>query len=198
MRRYRHLARRRLRLCVDAFSMKREWSELRDFRRSTRGSSTIEFVIWFPLYLTLFLMSFELTYFGFRTVLLDRAIDLQVRGLRLGTVRPSEVDDLKKTICEKGLIFDDCEKSLTIEMRRIDQVAWSMPTVSRVCVDRNDDFKPPEDVEYGPGGAGDLLLLRACLVADPFFQTTPWILGLPLDPSGGVAISATTTFVNEP
>lgn len=173
-------------------------SILRRFRRSTKGSSTIEFVFWFPLYMTLFLTSFELTFYGFRSVFLERAVDLQIRGMRLGTGRPGSVAELKKEICKKAWLFKNCELELALDVRRVDPINWDLPTGPLPCVDRSDAYKPPEDVEYGPGGAGDLLLIRACVVTDPFFSTTPFVMGLPRDPSGGVALAAVSTYVNEP
>ncbi|MCK0143456.1 TadE family protein [Aliiroseovarius sp. F20344] len=173
-------------------------SKMRRFIMSADGSTTIEFVIWFPLYMTLFLTSFELTYYGFRSVFLERAVDMQVRELRLGQ-RPADLDELKEEICEKTLIvFGDCERELTVDIRDISTSTWNVPEGPLPCVDRADDFKEPEDVEFGPGGAGDFLLLRACFVTDPLFSTTPWILGLPRDASGGIALVAVTTYVNEP
>lgn len=154
--------------------------------------------MWFPFYLLLFLTSFELTYYGFRSVFLERAVDMQVRGLRLGQ-RPPTLVALKKEICDKILIsFGDCEKELTVDIRPISTTTWDVPKGPLPCVDRADSYKQPEDVVFGPGGAGDLLLLRACFVTDPLFATTPFVMGLPRDKSGGVALVAVTTYVNEP
>ncbi|MCK8462523.1 pilus assembly protein [Aliiroseovarius sp. S1339] len=166
--------------------------------RATDGSSTIEFVIWFPLFMTLFLTSFELTFYGMRSVLLERAVDLNVRGMRLGTKRPDNIQELKENICEETMLFSDCERELTVDVRRINTLSWNLPTGPIPCVDRADDFKPPENIVYGPGGGGDLLLIRACMVSNPFFSTTPFVMGLPRDVSGGVSLVAVSTYVNEP
>ena len=168
------------------------------FLRTTDGSSTIEFVIWFPLFITLFLTSFELTYYGMRSVLLERAVDLNVRGMRLGTKRPDNLAELKKNICNETLLFSDCERELTVDVRLINSLSWNLPTGPLPCVDRGDDYKQPDDVVYGPGGGGDLLLIRACMVSNPFFASTPFVMGLPRDETGGVALVAVSTYVNEP
>jgi hypothetical protein len=42
------------------------------------------------------------------------------------------------------------------------------------------------------------MLVRACTVLDPFFGTTPYVMELPLDHTGGYIVAAASTFVNEP
>lgn len=146
----------------------------------------------------LFLTSFELTFYGFRSVFLERAVDMQVRELRLGQ-RPAGLVALKKEICEKILVsFGNCEKELTVDIRPIDTATWNVPRGPLPCVDRADGYKEPDDVTFGPGGAGDLLLIRACFLTDPLFATTPYVMGLPRDKSGGIALVAVSTYVNEP
>ncbi|WP_371171036.1 TadE/TadG family type IV pilus assembly protein [Aliiroseovarius sp. 2305UL8-7] len=174
------------------------WQRCLRLWRSNDGSSTIEFVIWFPLFMTLFFTSFELTFYGMRSVLLERAVEMNVRGMRLGTKRPDNITELKENICNDTLLFKDCMKELTVDVRLVDTVSWNLPTGPLPCVDRGDDYKEPDDVVYGPGGGGDLLIIRACMVTDPFFATTPLVMGLPRDESGGVAVVAVSTYVNEP
>lgn len=164
--------------------------------RASDGSSTVEFVIWFPLFMTLFLTSFELSFYGMRSMMLERALDLNVRDLRLGISRPANLADLKKAICQDTILFRNCEEEISVDLRLVDQGSWSLPTGPIPCVDRAQNIKPL--TSYSPGGGGDLMLVRACLVRDPFFATTPYVMGLPRDPSGGVSIVAVSTFVNEP
>jgi hypothetical protein len=35
-------------------------------------------------------------------------------------------------------------------------------------------------------------------VLDPFFAATPYVMEMPLDPSGGYVVTAASVFVNEP
>ncbi|WP_289041498.1 TadE/TadG family type IV pilus assembly protein [uncultured Aliiroseovarius sp.] len=166
--------------------------------RARDGNATIEFVMWFPLFLTLFLTSFELSIYGMRSMMLERAVDLNVRGMRLGNKRPNTVDEFKLNVCNETILLGDCLREISVDVRRIDTTSWALPTDAIGCVDRTQDYKDPENVEYGPGGSGDLLLIRVCVNKSPFFGTTPWVMGLPRDPSGGVSIVALSTYVNEP
>lgn len=164
--------------------------------RASDGSSTVEFVIWFPLFMTLFLTSFELSFYGMRSMMLERALDMTVRDLRLGISRPANIEDFKEKVCEKTLLFRNCKDEISLDLRLVDQLSWNLPQGPIPCVDRANDLKPA--TSYAPGGGGDLLLVRACLIRDPFFGTTPYVMGLPRDESGGVSIVAVSTYVNEP
>lgn len=163
---------------------------------STDGSSTIEFVLWFPFFMMLFFTSFELSYYGLRSVSLERALDLNVREMRLGISRPDNLDEFKQNVCDEVMLFRNCMDEISIDLRIIDDAGWALPGGVIPCVDRAEDIKPL--TTYAPGGSGDLVLVRVCVVKDPFFGTTPWVMGLPRDPSGGIAIAAVSTYVNEP
>lgn len=160
------------------------------------GNATIEFVILFPAVLTLFLSSFEVGYFLVRTVLLDRAVDLNVRALRLGTMSPPTQAELKRRICNDALILPNCMESLSVELTPISTETWTFPANQIACVDRDEEIQVP--TTHNQGLANDLMIVRACVVLDPFFTTTPLVMDMPLDASGGYRISAVSTFVNEP
>lgn len=173
------------------------------------GNATIEFVILFPMIMFIFLSSFEVSIYLTRAVLLDRALDLNVRLLRLGslTVEGWNPDDgqptseqyqteFKKRVCEDALIFKDCPNAISIELTRVSTDTWDLPQGRMVCVDRSEEVQPA--VEFSLSGQNDLMLVRACTVLDPFFGTTPYVMELPLDHTGGYIVAAASTFVNEP
>jgi len=160
------------------------------------GSATIEFVILFPAIMTLFFSAFEVGIYLTRSVMLDRAVDLNVRLLRLGTLEPATQDELKKRICDDALIFKGCPNSILVELREISTENWDMPDTGIACVDRDEDIQPA--VEFNFGRRNEVMLVRACAVLDPFFGTTPFVMDLPQDASGAHMITAMSTFVNEP
>lgn len=162
------------------------------------GTATVEFVIIFPAIMTIFLSSFEVSIYLTRAVLLDRALDLNVRLLRLGALEPATSDELKRRVCNDALIFADCPGAMMIELTTVPTDTWSLPNTQLTCVDRDAEEDMQPAVTYNPGTVNDLMLVRACTVFDPFFGTTPLVMQLPLDPSGGYAVAAASTFVNEP
>lgn len=169
---------------------------LRRWFRREDGTATIEFVILFPMIMTLFLSAFEVGFFLVRAVLLDRAVDISVRSLRLGTLSPMTSDELKRQICNNALIFPDCMNAMMVELAPISTTAWNFPANQITCVQRDEAIQPV--VDFLPGGQNEIMIVRACAILDPFFGTTPMVMDMPLDVSGGYAIAAASTFVNEP
>ncbi len=165
------------------------------------GSATVEFVILFPAIMTLFLSSFEISIYLMRSTLLDRALDVNVRALRLGELAPgasneAKQDELKRRVCQAALFFNDCPNAITIEVTPVSTIAWDLPSSKTACVDRA--APTPPSVGFSLGTENNLMLVRACAVLDPFFGTTPLIMDLPVDATGGYAVTAASIFVNEP
>lgn len=160
------------------------------------GSATIEFVILFPAILTVFFSAFEVSIYLTRSVLLDRALDLNVRLLRLGTLEPATQAELQRRVCNDALIFKDCPNAIAIELTEVPTTTWALPQGTVSCVERGADVQPA--VGFNLGMRNEVMLVRACAVLDPFFGTTPLVMDLPLDASGGYAVVAASTFVNEP
>jgi Flp pilus assembly protein TadG len=171
----------------------------RGFKRAAGredGSATIEFVILFPAIMTIFFSSFEVAIWLTREVLLDRALDLNVRALRLGTLEPATQEELQRRVCNDALIFANCPTSIRIELTRVSTTNWQLPTTNITCVNRDEEIQPA--VEFDLGTINDLMVVRACAVLDPIFPSTPLVMDLPLDPTGGYIVAAVSTFVNEP
>lgn len=163
------------------------------------GSSTVEFVMWFPVFMTLFLTSFELSFYGMRVFMLDRAVDQTVRDLRLGVSRPQNTAEFKTAVCDRVLLKGDCVADTSVQLMRVNAGTWNFPTGQVPCVDRVQPLTPKqEDANYSTGGGGDLMLLLVCQKKRPFFGSTPYVMGIPEDEHGEIALAAITTFVNEP
>ncbi len=164
--------------------------------RREDGSATIEFVLLFPMIMFLFFSSIEIGVFLMRSVLLDRAVDINVRALRLGTLNPATSSELRQRICDDALVFDDCASSMTIELVPISTTTWNFPEDQITCVNRDSDIEPVVDFTFGT--QNEIMLVRACIITNPFFATTPFVMDMPLDATGGYAIAAASVFVNEP
>lgn len=169
---------------------------LATLRRNESGSSTIEFVIIFPAIMSLFMMSIEIGVMMTRGLMLDRAIDITMRDLRLGNMSPMTHDELKKEICENSLIIPDCLNSLSVELRPIEATTWNPLANVPKCYDKSEDIKPV--LEFTAGSGNELMLVSACATFVPFFPTTGLAATMKLQNSGEYAMIATSAFVNEP
>lgn len=163
------------------------------------GSSTAQFAVMLPAVLFVFFAVFEGGMFMVRYVMLDRALDMTVRELRLGIFVNPSFAKLKQEICRKTVIFPDCMTDMKLELTRIDPVAWNFPTLPLKCVDRSEPIDPsviPPDPNLGV--ENDIMLIRACITMPAMFPTTGIGLGLPKDSGGRYAVSSLSAYSNEP
>lgn len=164
------------------------------------GTATIEFVLFFPLFMTVFMSAFESGLLMTRQVMLERAMDLSIRNLRLGLwddpANPPTAEMLKQEICAWATVIPDCMDSLMMELRPVSTATWTPLDPNITCVERDEVLQPV--VEFNVGVENEMMLVRACAVFDPIFRSSAWGLNLPLDPSGGYQLAATSAFVNEP
>jgi hypothetical protein len=63
-------------------------------------------------------------------------------------------------------------------------------------VNREDDIEPV--VTFNTGGSQQLMLVRACMLVEPFFPSTGIALQLPTDSDGGYGLISMSAFANEP
>lgn len=165
-------------------------------RRRQNGNATIEFVILFPVFMTLFVSSFELGILMTRQVMLERAVDLTVRDLRLGKWPTITADILKTSICEDAEIIPDCDNVLMLEMLPVQKPAWNLPNPAATCVDRSAAVQPVVTFQDGP--ENEMMMIRACVMIDPFFPGTGLALKMQENVGDGFALVSTSAFVYEP
>jgi len=176
--------------------LRRAANRLRRFRRGEDGNSTIEFVILFPVFIFLFLSCFEAGMLMMRQVMLERALDLSVRSLRLGHWKPPTHDEMKEAICTRTGMIPDCENSLLLELRPVNTDTWTGLPTEVTCVDKSGEIEPV--ITFNGGDENEMMMVRACAVMKPWFVATGWGLKLPLIDGEHYALVSTSAFVNEP
>jgi TadE-like protein len=164
--------------------------------RREEGSSTIEFVLCIPALMTAFMMSFESGMFMTKSVLLDRAVDLTIRDLRLGHIPNPTSAVLKAAICDKTVILAECVDSIKIELAPINQVTLVMPPRAVKCIDRDAPIEP--DLDPDVGANNEIMLVRVCVLIDAMFPTTGLGEKLVMGEHGEIGMIAVSAFVNEP
>ena len=169
---------------------------LRRFWRKQDGNATIEFVILFPALLTFLLSGIELGFIGLQHSMLERAMDLTVREIRLGTGTAPQHDDIKDMICDRAAFIPDCGTSLRLEMIQVDPRAWSEIPTAPDCTDKSEEVSPVRN--FVNGQENELMVLRACAKIDPVFPTSGLGENLIKDEYGQYSLTATTVFVQEP
>ncbi len=169
---------------------------LRAFGRDENGSATVEFVLIFPVYLALIVMSLELSMITLRQVMLERGLDIAVRDVRLGTGTAPTHDAIKDRICEEALVINECSSSLRLEMVPSDIRNLTTLGGEVMCTEREEEGAPV--LSFTPGQQNQLMFLRACLKYDPLFPGWHLAGSMEKDSSGQLAIVSMSAFVQEP
>jgi hypothetical protein len=178
-------------------------NKLGAFFRDESGEAVIEFIFIFPIIFLIFTASFESSMFMARAIMFERAVDLTVRQLRLGTLDQPSHQVLKETICRSGMLvgsISNCINSLKIWMQPVNTGTFTMAAPPRSCVDKSQPIvtaNPPTN-EFAYGTDNDIMLMRVCMKEDPMFPTTAVSVKMPVDADGSYVMLVTTTFVNEP
>ncbi len=171
---------------------------LRRFLRQRDGSATVEFVIMFPLVISMLMMGAEAGLTSVQRIALERAVDITVREVRLGNLGQNTSHDAFRTmVCdnERTRLLSNCEERLLVEMRRVNGNNWGFLSQQADCIDLADEVAPVTPFTVGEGNS--VMILRACYLVRPLFPTTSLGLQLPLDGSGMYALRTSTGFVNE-
>ena len=170
---------------------------LRRTAREEDGVASIEFVFALPILMAIFMASFESGLFMTRSIMLEQSLDMVMRELRLGHYVTPTMALLKTEICKRTVVFQNCEASLLIDLRKVNTTTFNLPTVAAGCVNRDEVIQPVTQLQIGQ--QNELILLRACIVEDAIFPTTG--IGLQLTRTGqggGYEIIAVSAFSNEP
>ncbi|MEJ6389678.1 TadE/TadG family type IV pilus assembly protein [Gymnodinialimonas ulvae] len=172
---------------------------IKGFWRDEGGTATIEMVIMFPLMMLMFMAAFETALILTRQIMLERTLDMSVRVLRLAQGVVTDADAVRDTICSNTSMLPNCDTLLTIDLQVID-TTYEPPANDQICAERdtvnNVVIRP--DNTFNQGGNNEFVLIRTCLVVDPILPFSGFGLSLARDDSGGMHMSASSIFVNEP
>lgn len=168
------------------------------FLENEDGNATIEFVIMFPIIIAFFLMAFEAGFYMIRTTMLERSVDMAVRDLRLGTPIVDDPEVLRQMVCARSMLLPKCSETLILELQPIDTDTWAGVTDTTRCINRDLELSPVLQANFERGTGNDLMYVRVCAMADPFFPTTGLGARLARTAEGEYANTAISVFVNEP
>ena len=173
---------------------------LRRFWRDQTGTATVEFAILVPAVLMMFMSGMELGMISLQQAMLERAMDITVRDIRLSTGEAPQHDAIKDLLCERAAFITDCSANMRLEMVEMNPRAWTDFPERPDCTDKSEEVDPLTDFPNFVTNTRDnaLMVLRACAKIDPLFPTAGLGRDLAKDGSGQVALVAVSVFVQEP
>jgi hypothetical protein len=128
--------------------------------------------------------------------MLERAVDITVRDIRLSTGTTFEHDGVKQTICERAGFIKDCDSNLKLELVPQDPRASLTITGEVDCVDRDEEIN--QQYKFENGQSNELMVMRACVKIAPVMPTSALGTALADNDDGKYRLVATTAFVQEP
>lgn len=170
---------------------------IRRFWRAEDGNGTIEFAITFPAMLVFMLSGIELGLMTLNHASLERAMDLTVRDIRLGTGTAPQHDEIKDLICDRAGFIPNCSDNLRLEMVQVDPRAWAGVPREATCTDASREVQPKITFK-NDAKDNELMILRACAKINPVFPTTGLGKNIKKDGAGQYALVSTSAFVQEP
>lgn len=166
------------------------------FRRSEEGSASIEFVLYFTIFFMVLSAGVEIAYINLRHAMLERAVDLTTRDIRLSTGATPTYESVKAQICEQASILEDCNNNLRLEMVQVDPRDTAAMPSDTDCQNAAQDPRPVRN--FVPGADNDLMLLKACLMYKPMMPTSDFAKALHVGADGYAQLVVTSAFVQEP
>lgn len=163
----------------------------RGLRRDQRGSVAVEFALLAIPFFALIFAMIETCVIYFATSNLDSVVANAGRQVRTGQVQAAglSASDFKSMICDQMTLISDCDSGLFIDVRNFSSFGGVsfLPLI-------DEDGNPSADVQFQPGGAGDIVVVRAYY---SWGVISPGI-GLSNLEGGGRLIAASVAFRNEP
>ena len=150
------------------------FNRLRKFASKEDGVAHIEILFMLPTFFMLFMSAFEGGMLSTRQVMLERAVDLTVREVRIGRMTDPTHLKLKQGICDRASIIKDCMANLQLEMVRMDLRNWNENELGEevLCVDHSEEGVPP--IRFTNGNNNELMVLIVCALFDPVSATSTW------------------------
>ncbi|WP_179379219.1 TadE/TadG family type IV pilus assembly protein [Jannaschia marina] len=129
------------------------------------GGASVEFVLLVPAFLMVFISSFEASLMLTRQVMLERAMDIAVRDIRLDTGSTVTQNQVRNAVCDRARILPDCRENMLIELTLITRTSYATPDADAPCVNQLTSIVPRSI--FAGGRAGQMVLARACYSVRP-------------------------------
>lgn len=166
---------------------------MRKLTSDRSGAAAIEFAILAPLLFCIVFSIMEAGWIMSQSIMLDRGVSKGVRSIQIGST--TSYAELKQSICEEAILLFDCADSIRLEFTPING-SHDFPTDSTPCVDRTVEIDPV--TTYEAGQRSQIMFARACFVVDPMVPGLGFALHFPKDETGGLRLTSSFAFVNEP
>ena len=165
----------------------------------TGAMQSLEFAMVGPIFIGLLLSLFEMGILMAKIAMLDHAVAGASKFVYIGAAQGGAISqaDIGTFICEKSVLFRDCEENITVELKPIADFS-SSPDEDAECIDSNDDDALAPVVDYQTGAGSEVMFMRVCITTDVVTPGMGLGLFLKTPDTDRAQIISSTAFMNEP
>ena len=155
------------------------------FCDNIKGAMSIEFVVLFPFVMLIIFFVVEIGILTGRTVMLKRGVSITINDVRLG-LYDEQIENgnfretFRQAVCDNALVISDCFNSLTVYMNAFDAIDVANNSAGVIQSVECRDYTDPNlndnnsQNEFGTGQSYDVVIVTVCLMANPFYDDTPY------------------------
>lgn len=137
---------------------------LRSLRKKEDGVASVQFVVLASLILMLFTFAFDFSMAMTRSAMLERAMGVETRNLRIGARAADDYDGIRKGICDAARLIPNCLERVKLEVKAMTMSKWEAPNETRDCQNLQKlDVEDPA-ARFDAAQSNQIVLLRACVV----------------------------------
>lgn len=136
--------------------------------RDVRGSAAVQFAVMLPFLFFMVTLGTDFSMSMVRSVMLERALDIEARNVRIGTRLASDYDGIREGICDRARIIPDCMRRLKLEVRAMPLDSFDPLDQYLDCVRLDElDIEDTPPSNFFVARQNQIVLVRACAIFRP-------------------------------
>lgn len=174
---------------------------LRRLRRDQSAVAALQFIVLTPFLVFLFTFATDFGMAMTRSAMLERAVDLESRNVRVGLRAADDYDGIRRGICARTRLISNCLTRVKLEVRAMGYEEWKGLRRDADCESLSTlDVTEPENFDVA--GENQLVVIRACAKFEAISPAGGFAQAMLTDGKGGFhrfyQLTATNAYVMEP
>lgn len=173
----------------------------RHLRRDAIAAVTVQFVVALPIVIYCFTFATDFGMAMTRSAMLERALDLESRAVRIGQRAPDDYDGIRRGICQRARLIPDCLSRVKLEVRAMSPSRWEPLSASPDCESLS-EVTVTAPSNFDSAQSNQLVLIRACVVFEAISPGGGFAQAVMSTGAGGFnryyQLTATNSYVMEP
>lgn len=174
---------------------------MRCLRADAVAAVTVQFVVALPLVIYTFTLATDFGMAMTRSAMLERALDVESRAVRVGLRAPDDYDGIRRAICTHARLIPNCLSRVKLEVRAMSLSNWEPLGAAPDCESLS-EVTVTAPSNFDTASNNQLVLVRACVVFEAITPGGGFAQAVMSDGKGGFnrfyQLTATNSYVMEP